>query len=69
MDLLKQMLEFNPKFRITAKQALKSPVFDDIREPYFEQPCSKPIMQEIHDPKSFCYETGEFVSYKISDLK
>ena len=39
IDLLKGMLEFNPYFRLTAEDALKSKVFDKIRQPYFEKPC------------------------------
>ena len=34
IDLLKKMLEFNPTNRITAKEALFHPVFDNIRTSY-----------------------------------
>ena len=33
MDLLQQMLKFSPKQRISAKQALQHPWFDDVRQP------------------------------------
>ena len=33
IDLLEQMLEYNPYYRPTAKQLLKSKLFDDIRVP------------------------------------
>ena len=39
LDLLKGLLEFNPHFRLTAKQALQSKVFDDIRVEIFEKGC------------------------------
>ena len=39
LDLLKGLLEFNPHFRLTAKQALQSKVFDDIRVDIFEKGC------------------------------
>ena len=38
-SLLKGLLEFNPHFRLTAKEALQSKVFDKIREPFFEKSC------------------------------
>ena len=34
IDLLKKMLEFNPINRITAKEALLHPLFDNIRKNY-----------------------------------
>lgn len=39
IKLLKGMLEFNPHLRLTAKEALKFKVFDDIRSPHYEQGC------------------------------
>jgi hypothetical protein len=31
VELLKGMLEFNPYFRLTARECLKNKIFDDIR--------------------------------------
>lgn len=31
-NILKQMLEFNPYFRPSAKQLLQNPIFDDLRQ-------------------------------------
>ena len=39
ISLLKGLLEFNPHFRLSAKEALQSPLFDKIRQKHFEQPC------------------------------
>ena len=36
--LVKGLLEFNPYFRLSAEEALKSPVFDKIRVPKYEKP-------------------------------
>lgn len=36
--ILKGMLEFNPYFRLSASECLKSKVFDDIRNPELERP-------------------------------
>ena len=38
MNLLKGLLEFNPYLRLSAKQALQSPLFDRIRNTYYEKP-------------------------------
>jgi len=39
ITLLKGLLEFNPHFRLSAKEALQSPLFDQIRQSHFEKPC------------------------------
>lgn len=38
--ILKGLLEFNPHLRLTAKQALQSRLFDDMRSPEYERPSS-----------------------------
>ena len=43
-DLLQGLLSFNPHFRLTAKQALQSKVFDEIRVKHFEKGCTKKII-------------------------
>lgn len=46
-DLLNEMLQFNPYFRISAKDALSHPLFDSVRQPHFEKPCPIQITQKI----------------------
>ena len=46
VDLLRDMLQFNPYLRITAKEALKSKIFDKIRRPVFEQPAKAKIQMD-----------------------
>ena len=53
------MLEFNPHFRLTAAEALKSPAFDNIRISEFEKPSSKQINLGIFAPEFYNYETNE----------
>jgi serine/threonine protein kinase len=38
LDILENMLEFNPSFRNSAGELLKNKVFDKIRRPQMEQP-------------------------------
>ena len=59
LSLLKGLLEFNPVFRLTAKEALKSKIFDKIRVPFFEKPSSIFIESSVDQPGMFCYETAE----------
>ena len=47
VDLLRQMLEFNPHFRPTAKECLSLPLFDSIRMPNLEMPASFKINFDI----------------------
>lgn len=69
IDLLKGLLEFNPYFRLTAKEALKSPVFDSIRVPYYELPSTSKITQNINGPNCFSYDDLEENKYTVKDYK
>ena len=44
LDLLKKLLVFNPYYRITAKEALKSPYFDEVRNKSQEIEMPQPIV-------------------------
>ena len=56
------MLEFNPKNRITAAEALSLDIFDGIRAAEFEKPCSKPMKwtHKVLQPEALNYNTGNF---------
>ena len=43
LSLLTEMLQFNPYYRISAKDAIAHPLFDKIRSPKFEKPCKTKI--------------------------
>lgn len=62
VSLVKRMLEFNPFFRISAGDALKSKLFDGIRVPQFEQPCPSKVVIEGFLDESFDY--NNFTSSK-----
>lgn len=66
IKLLKGMLEFNPYFRLTAKQALRNKIFDKIREPHFEKPSPVKIKQDIHNPDFFRYSSEIEPSNEVS---
>ena len=69
IKLLKGMLEFNPHLRLTAKDALKFKLFDDIRSPHYEQACDVKIHQKINEPDVFDYDTLVNNKYQIEDYK
>ena len=43
IDLLNKLLEFNPYYRITAKEALRHPYFNDIRDKTLESEMRQPV--------------------------
>lgn len=68
VKLLKGMLEFNPHYRLTASQALQSPLFDSIRVPLYEQPSTSKIHLDIYETGSFDYETNQ-CNFTMEELK
>ena len=63
------MLEFNPHFRLSAKEALSSKVFDSIRNTHFEKPCPIKINMKYQKPGVYDYDKNEFVTHDIKDFK
>ena len=63
------MLEFNPYFRLSAKEALKSPIFDKIRVSEYEEECSIKFRQKFNSGSTFDYETMEDENFTIKDYK
>lgn len=68
LDLLTSMLEFNPYLRITARDALKNKIFDQIRRPFFEQPCNSPLKHELEDLDQYDYDECQGM-LTITDFK
>ena len=61
------MLQFNPHYRVTAEEALKSKVFDQIRMAQFEEPSQKKVVLEGYLEENFDYKT--FDSFKYSNMQ
>ncbi|OHT05671.1 CMGC family protein kinase [Tritrichomonas foetus] len=58
IDLLKKMLQWNPKNRISAEDALEHPYFEKLHDP-FDEPLTYPISDK-------CFERNDF---KINEFK
>lgn len=69
MILLKGLLEINPHFRLSAKEALMSPLFDQIRQCHFERPCPIRVNQKIHAEGVYDYVNFEDVTFSVQDYK
>ena len=61
------MLQFNPHYRVTAEEALKSTVFDQIRMAQFELPSQKKVVLEGYLEENFDYQS--FNSFKYSSMQ
>jgi serine/threonine protein kinase len=56
LDLLQQILVFNPMERLTAKQILENPIFDCIRVSQNEQDAPYKVKFELDNEGVFDYE-------------
>ena len=61
--ILKSMLEFNPYFRVSAKEALGNKYFDDIRIPMNEGTAPYKLKFDIDTDDAFDYDTGKSLKY------
>ena len=58
------MLEFNPHVRLTASEALASPLFDQIRQPYFEQNSKGKVkLVELPNEENYGADELEFFTF------
>ena len=69
VDLLRDMLEYNPCFRTTAAKCLKNKIFDKIRVPMFEKPAPFEVTQKIYGPNTYDYDECESLKFKMPELK
>jgi serine/threonine protein kinase len=69
MEILRQMLTFNPHKRPTAAQLLQNPMFDSIRNPSNEKPASHKITMDIDGEGVFDYVKLTDSVYTLADYK
>lgn len=68
-EILKSLLEFNPFFRTSAKECLKSPIFDEIRVPTLEEDAPFKIFLDIDKEGAFDYESAEQQTLSMETLR
>ena len=68
VNLLKGMLEFNPYFRLTARECLKNKIFNDIRISDVEQSAPFKIKLQIYNENNYNYEEAKS-NHTIHDYK
>ena len=71
INILQNLLEFNPYFRKKPDELLKMKIFDKLRADHKEWllPPPNPIKLEIDSKKAFDYENSKFAKLTIEDLK
>lgn len=69
LELLASMLRFNPYFRVTAQEALKSKVFDDIRVAHFEKTSHHKIQLELYEDGAYDYKNHTDHMLRMKDLR
>jgi hypothetical protein len=67
--MLKGLFAYNPKFRLTAKECLQSPIFDSIRDPHLEIDAKVKIHQPVYAPNTFDYDKNQPIGFNIDKLK
>lgn len=63
------MLEFNPYFRSSAQECLKSQIFDKVRVPLLEQPAPFKIKLKIYEENVYDYDLCKPLIYSVNDYK
>jgi hypothetical protein len=67
--LLDWLLQFNPFFRCSASEAIKSSAFKDIRKKKTEFVASDKIKLDIDAEGAFDYQAGQSFKYNFDDYK
>jgi mitogen-activated protein kinase 15 len=69
IDLIKKLLSFNPKNRLTVEQALEHPYVKDFHSPEEEISCNRVIPICMNDNKKFSIKEYRELLYKMITKK
>ena len=69
LEILEEMLQFNPDFRSNARHLINNKVFDSIRQPEQEEDAPYQIQLEIDGADSFDYDIQASTKYELADYK
>ena len=64
-ELIDKMLKFNPNNRVSAKELLKNPIFDEVRIPELEINKCKKIKLKIDEKGVLDYENEDTKKQKL----
>ena len=67
--MLSSLLKFDPNKRITAKQALMNPMFDNVRDPELEQNSTFKVKVDIENPGMFDYEEYKHHGLNVEQMQ
>lgn len=69
MDLLEDMLTYNPSLRRTTQECLRSPIFDHIRIKEYEKHSPISINLKIYEEGGYDYDENKDHKYEVDDFK
>ena len=65
VNILEQLVQVNPYFRLSANECLKDPLFDDIRSAQLEKSCNVKLLLEVDQEGAFDYNEGKSMKFTI----
>lgn len=69
VEILQEMLQFNPQYRSDASFLLKNKIFDNIRDPTMEAGAPYKIKLDVDAPDQFDYEALLSLKYTYDDFQ
>jgi len=69
VKLLCDILQLNPFYRCSAAEAIKLPLFDEVREPHLEKSAPYKIKLEIDQDEAFDYIEGQSLKFNMQDYR
>ncbi len=69
VKLLMDILQLNPFYRCSAAEAIKLPIFDEVRETHLEKSAPYKIKLDIDQDDAFDYIEGQSLKYTMKDYR